>query len=89
MHAVSASLRTQLKLPKEESLVRAPKTCCASAPSPISSVKRRLAARATQFLYCNQSFAPAPDATIGDVALCFHSNDGVLILNYCLSPAWG
>ncbi|KAL1512176.1 hypothetical protein AB1Y20_005442 [Prymnesium parvum] len=40
------------------------------------------------FLYCKQSFAPPLDARLGDIALCFHV-DGVLILNYCQTPAWG
>lgn len=40
------------------------------------------------FLYVNQSFAPALDATIGAVNDCFHS-EGALVLHYTLSPAWG
>jgi ubiquitin-like protein ATG12 len=40
------------------------------------------------FLYCNSSFAPPPDELLGDVAQCFHT-DGVLVLNYCCTPAWG
>ena len=40
------------------------------------------------FLFCNSAFAPPPDEILGDVARCFHV-DGVLILNYCTTPAWG
>ena len=44
--------------------------------------------RAWQFLYCNSAFAPPPDELVSDVAECFHV-EGVLVLNYCLTPAWG
>ena len=40
------------------------------------------------FLYCNSAFAPPPDELVSDVASCFHV-DGVLMLNYCITPAWG
>ena len=41
-----------------------------------------------QFLYCCSAFAPPPDELVGDVAACFAA-DGVLTLNYCMTPAWG
>ena len=41
-----------------------------------------------QFLYCNSAFAPPPDELVSDVAQCFHV-EGVLVLNYCCTPAWG
>ena len=40
------------------------------------------------FLYVNQSFAPAPDTTIGSVNDCF-SSEGTLVLHYSLTQAWG
>ena len=40
------------------------------------------------FLYVNQSFAPAPDTTIGSVNDCF-STEGALVLHYALTQAWG
>jgi ubiquitin-like protein ATG12 len=40
------------------------------------------------FLYCNSAFAPSPDELIADVAACFHVG-GILVLNYCVTPAWG
>ena len=40
------------------------------------------------FLYCNSAFAPPPDELIADVAACFHVG-GILVLNYCITPAWG
>ena len=40
------------------------------------------------FLFCNNAFAPPPDQLLGDVAEGF-SVDGVLTLNYCITPAWG
>ena len=42
-----------------------------------------------QFLYCSSAFAPPPDERLSDVKACFAHSDGVLILNYCLQPAWG
>ncbi len=41
-----------------------------------------------QFLYVNQSFAPAPDVDVGTLYECFGS-DGKLVLHYCRSQAWG
>ena len=35
-----------------------------------------------------RAFAPPPDELVSDVAQCFHS-EGVLVLNYCCTPAWG
>ena len=55
----------------------------------------RLPPEASLFLYCNCAFAPSPDVIVGDVAACFASKearaggDGVLVLNYSLTPAWG
>ena len=43
-----------------------------------------------QFVYCQSAFAPPPDERMSDVKACFAQNtDGVLILHYCLQPAWG
>merc|ERR1712070_461594 len=42
---------------------------------------RRQLNRDTVFLYCNSSFAPSLDETIGDLATCFHV-DGQLVVNY-------
>ena len=50
--------------------------------------KLGLAAEDSLFLYCNSAFAPPPDELIHDVAQCFHVG-GVLVLNYCTTPAWG
>uniref|UniRef100_A0A7S2HRQ0 Ubiquitin-like protein ATG12 n=1 Tax=Haptolina brevifila TaxID=156173 RepID=A0A7S2HRQ0_9EUKA len=50
--------------------------------------KLGLGADAPLFLYCNSAFAPPPDELMSDVASCFHVG-GVLILNYCTTPAWG
>jgi ubiquitin-like protein ATG12 len=41
-----------------------------------------------QFLFCNSSFAPSPDALIADLAQTFNL-DGNLVVNYCQTPAWG
>ncbi|CAF1107059.1 unnamed protein product [Rotaria sordida] len=40
------------------------------------------------FLYVNQTFAPAFDTTIGAVNDCFNS-EGILVLHYTFTPAWG
>jgi len=40
------------------------------------------------FLYVNQSFAPALDATIGAVNDCF-CTEGTLVISYSLTEAWG
>eukprot|EP00298_Acanthocystis_sp_HF-20_P029343 c8220_g1_i2.p1 GENE.c8220_g1_i2~~c8220_g1_i2.p1 ORF type:complete len:138 (+),score=49.28 c8220_g1_i2:24-416(+) len=40
------------------------------------------------FLFCNSSFSPAPDALVADLAQCF-SVDKCLVINYCLTAAWG
>ncbi|CAF1089290.1 unnamed protein product [Adineta steineri] len=40
------------------------------------------------FLYVKQSFAPSLDSTIGLVSNCFGS-DGMLVLHYALTQAWG
>ena len=40
------------------------------------------------FLYINSSFAPAPDELISNLFRCF-SSEGMLIVNYCHSIAWG
>ena len=50
--------------------------------------KLNLEPNASLFLYCNSAFAPSPDELIDDVAACFHVG-GVLVLNYCTTPAWG
>lgn len=41
-----------------------------------------------QFVYVNQTFAPAPDQTIKNLYDCYGTN-GKLILHYSKSPAWG
>lgn len=41
-----------------------------------------------QFLYVNQSFAPAPDQLVRNLYQCFGS-DGKLVLHYCRTQAWG
>lgn len=41
-----------------------------------------------QFVYVNQTFAPAPDQTIKNLYDCYGTN-GKLILYYSKSPAWG
>jgi|Transcript_52331 ubiquitin-like protein ATG12 len=64
------------------------------ASSKISTVASKLrlqlgiTTETSLMLFCNSSFAPPPDALLGDVARCFHV-DGVLELNYCSTPAWG
>ena len=50
--------------------------------------KLGIAAQDSLFLYCNSAFAPAPSELIHDVAQCFHVG-GILVLNYCTTPAWG
>eukprot|EP00735_Rhodelphis_limneticus_P013349 TRINITY_DN6997_c0_g1::TRINITY_DN6997_c0_g1_i1::g.13399::m.13399 TRINITY_DN6997_c0_g1::TRINITY_DN6997_c0_g1_i1::g.13399 ORF type:complete len:122 (+),score=-2.66,sp/Q1SF86/ATG12_MEDTR/51.06/1e-29,APG12/PF04110.8/1.6e-30 TRINITY_DN6997_c0_g1_i1:104-469(+) len=40
------------------------------------------------FVYINSAFAPGPDQMIAHLAQCFHT-DGVLVLNYCQSQAYG
>ena len=35
-----------------------------------------------------QRLRAPPDELVSDVAECFHV-EGVLVLNYCLTPAWG
>lgn len=42
----------------------------------------------TLFVYCNNSFAPSPDAVMYDLFQCFEAN-GELVLNYALQDAWG
>ena len=41
-----------------------------------------------QFVYVNQSFAPAPDQVVRNLYECFGS-DGKLVLHYCRTQAWG
>lgn len=40
------------------------------------------------FVYVNGAFAPTPDQLVGDLHRCF-AVDGVLVLNYSTTPAWG
>eukprot|EP00299_Pterocystis_sp_00344_P006357 c1817_g1_i1.p1 GENE.c1817_g1_i1~~c1817_g1_i1.p1 ORF type:complete len:132 (+),score=29.53 c1817_g1_i1:27-422(+) len=56
----------------------------------IEFLRRQLRCKPTDslFLFCNGSFAPTPDALVADVAQCFPSK-GRLVVNYCLTPAWG
>ena len=82
-HTVTALLRKALGLQAQDPLVcaRPPHAC----PLPRSAQPRP---NCRQFLYCNSAFAPPPDELVSDVAECFHV-EGVLVLNYCLTPAWG
>ena len=82
-HTVTALLRKALGLQAQDPLVcaRPPHAC----PLPRSAQPRP---NCRQFLYCNSAFAPPPDEVVRDVAQCFHV-EGVLVLNYCLTPAWG
>lgn len=41
-----------------------------------------------QFLYVNQTFAPAPDQTVKNLYDCYGA-DGKLVIHYCKSQAWG
>lgn len=41
-----------------------------------------------QFLYVNQTFAPAPDQIIKNLYDC-HGTNGKLVLYYCKNQAWG
>lgn len=43
---------------------------------------------AFQFLYVNQTFAPAPDQTVKNLYDCYGA-DGKLVIHYCKSQAWG
>ncbi|KAL7004234.1 Ubiquitin-like protein [Cystobasidiomycetes sp. EMM_F5] len=40
------------------------------------------------FLYINAAFSPAPDDTVANLYKCF-GTDGVLIVNYSSTAAWG
>ena len=82
---VTALLRKALGLQAQDPLVcaRPPHACPALLHyAPLTH------SRHWQFLYCNSAFAPPPDELVSDVAECFHV-EGVLVLNYCLTPAWG
>ena len=88
---VSALLRRTLGLQPSDPLVRrAPNLARTRTRALCPAADRRLRARAVcrQFLYCNSAFAPPPDELVSDVAQCFHV-EGVLVLNYCCTPAWG
>ena len=41
-----------------------------------------------QFLFCNASFSPSPDALIYDLFRCFQLNNE-LVINYATQDAWG
>ena len=41
-----------------------------------------------QFLFCNASFSPSPDALIYDLFQCFQLNNE-LVINYATQDAWG
>lgn len=81
-------LRSHLRLSADEPLVRRNSTQNACAPHRSARARTFAFACASQFLYCNSAFAPPPDELVSDVATCFHV-DGVLLLNYCTTPAWG
>eukprot|EP01097_Dermamoeba_algensis_P006314 TRINITY_DN3952_c0_g1_i1.p1 TRINITY_DN3952_c0_g1~~TRINITY_DN3952_c0_g1_i1.p1 ORF type:complete len:106 (-),score=14.06 TRINITY_DN3952_c0_g1_i1:122-439(-) len=40
------------------------------------------------FIFINSTFQPNPEETVANLFKCFHVN-GILIINYCLTPAWG
>ena len=83
-HTVVTQLKQLLGLKKEDSMVRPPLLSLSTATRadpPCSTPPR-------QFIYCVQAFAPPPDAIMGDLFSCFNT-EGVLVLNYCLTPAWG
>jgi len=40
-------------------------------------------------LFVQRSFQPTPDQSIEDLVKCFLGTNGVLTINYSLSPAWG
>jgi hypothetical protein len=96
-------LRKVLSMDSDASLVSFTQPCTSSMSivlSPLYAFTRtrallvrlttapHCASRRSQFLYCNSAFAPPPDEKLADVASCFHV-DGILILNYCTTPAWG
>ena len=39
-------------------------------------------------LYLNSAFCPSPDDSVANLHRCF-AIDGVLVVNYSLTPAWG
>lgn len=41
-----------------------------------------------QFVYVNSAFAPTPDDLLADLDACF-AQDGQLVINYSITPAWG
>jgi ubiquitin-like protein ATG12 len=40
------------------------------------------------YLYINSAFSPSPDEILKNLYQCFHINQQ-LIINYCMTPAWG
>lgn len=65
-----------------------------SADSPFEEVMQfmkkilRIKPSESLFLYCNQAFCPNPDELVGDLFESFGSNN-MLVVNYCLKPAYG
>eukprot|EP01102_Stenamoeba_stenopodia_P010898 TRINITY_DN3321_c0_g1_i2.p1 TRINITY_DN3321_c0_g1~~TRINITY_DN3321_c0_g1_i2.p1 ORF type:complete len:124 (+),score=28.43 TRINITY_DN3321_c0_g1_i2:230-601(+) len=64
------------------------------ASSPFSNVieflrkQLKLTAADDLFLFINCTFQPSPDEQISDLFKCFHNN-GKLVVNYCMTAAWG
>jgi ubiquitin-like protein ATG12 len=82
-------LRSKLgkALGSDEPLVSALSHACVPIAKP-----SELGYRLSQFLFCNQAFAPPPDELMADLAACFSVNmsgQQVLVLNYATTPAWG
>jgi ubiquitin-like protein ATG12 len=48
----------------------------------------QLPASASLFLYCHSSFAPGPDASVGELRDAWAVRDE-LVVHYCLQEAWG
>ncbi|KAH8269972.1 hypothetical protein KR018_001209 [Drosophila ironensis] len=72
-----------LKLDANEQIASAPQAS-KSAPSDCSPCPPI----SFQFLYVNQTFAPAPDQIIKNLYEC-HGTNGKLVLYYCKNQAWG
>jgi len=54
----------------------------------INFVKTQTRIQENIFLYCNNSFAPPPDAVVADLFECFKVGKE-LIINYAVVEAWG
>mmetsp|Transcript_22030 Transcript_22030/g.36491 ORF Transcript_22030/g.36491 Transcript_22030/m.36491 type:complete len:98 (+) Transcript_22030:371-664(+) len=49
---------------------------------------RKQVHRESVVIFCNSAFSPCPDQLVQDLFKCFHV-DGVLVLNYATTVAWG